>query len=124
MSNLVKYNSLNRDLLGIVNNFHDAFWGDPLFQLERNWRPTDVDETDTEYKVEVELPRFKREEIRVEVVKNTLQITAKNAKASYVRAFSLSDADFDKANVKLEDGVLSVVIPKVESSKTKVLEIK
>jgi HSP20 family protein len=124
MSNLVKYNSLNRNLLDIVNDFHDAFWGDPVFQLERNWRPTDVITTDTEYKVEVELPRFRKEEIRVEVVKNTLQISAKNARSSYVRSFSLSDADFDKSNVKLEDGVLTVTIPKLESSKSKVLEIK
>ena len=124
MSNIVKYNSLNGDLFDLVNSFHDAFWSDPVFQLERNWRPTDTTETDTEYKVEVELPRFKREEIKVEVVKNSLQITAKNAKTSYVRSFSFSDANLEKSEVKLADGVLTVVIPKAEAATAKLLEIK
>lgn len=124
MSNVIKYNELNRDLFDIVNAFHDSFWNDPLFQLERNWRPTDVSETASEYKVEVELPRFKREEIKVEVVKSALNVVAKNAKCHYVRSFTFNDADFDKADVRLDSGVLTIVIPKLKSSVSKVLEIK
>jgi len=124
MNSIVRYNALNKDLFGIVNSFHDAFWSDPVFQLERNWRPTDTVETDKEYKVEIELPRFKREEVKVEVVKNVLQITAKNNRTSYFRTFSFEDADFNKTDVKLADGVLTVIVPKDESSVTKLIEIK
>lgn len=124
MNSLVRYNSLNGDLFDLVNAFHEAFWNDPAFQLERNWRPTDTTETETEYKVEIELPRFKREDVKVEVVKNTLQITAKNGRTNYVRAFSLPDSNLDKAEVKLADGVLTVTVPKAETAKTRLLEIK
>jgi len=124
MSSLAKYNKLNGDLDVLFDSFHDAFWSDPYFQFTRNWKPTDVTETETNYVVEVELPRFKREEIKVEAVKGTVQVTAKNARSSYVRSFSLQYADYDKAEVKLENGLLTVTVPKKTEAQAKVLEIK
>jgi len=125
MNTLVKYNGVTSDLSDIVDRFHDCFWSDPVFQLNRNWRPTDVSETDKSVVVEVELPRFKREDIKVEVSNGKLSIIAKNQKSSYIREFSYTGLDFDLADVKLQDGVLRIEIPKISSEKTKkYLEVK
>jgi len=125
MNTLVKYNGVASDLSDIVDRFHDCFWSDPVFQLNRNWRPTDVSETDKSVTVEIELPRFKKEEIKVEVDNKKLSVTAKNAKSSYVREFSYNGLDFEKADVKLQDGVLRIEVPKLSSDKSKkYLEIK
>jgi HSP20 family protein len=126
MSNnqVTKYNGLNSDLIGLVDSFHDAFWNDPFFQLSRNWRPTDISETDNDYKIEIELPRFKRDEIRVEAAKGVLRVTAKNAKANYVREFGLPYANLNESDIKLADGVLTISVPKSGEGQTKQLQIK
>lgn len=84
-----------------------------------------MSETDKSVTVEIELPRFKKEEIKVEVDNKKLSVTAKNAKSSYVREFSYNGLDFEKADVKLQDGVLRIEVPKLSSDKSKkYLEIK
>lgn len=124
MSSITKYNALNEDLYGLVNSFHDFFWKDPIFQLERNWRPTDIQETADNYVVEIELPRFKKEEIKVEAIKNTLTVTAKNQRSTFSRSLSLADSDLEHTDVKLENGVLTILVPKFPSAKTKVIQVK
>jgi HSP20 family protein len=119
-----KYGSLNKDLVSIVEGFHDAFWNDPFFQLNRNWRPTDLIENDKEYRIEIELPRFKREDVRVEVAKGILKVAAKNARSSYIREFSLPYASLSDTNVKLADGVLTISVPKSGDGQLKVIEVK
>lgn len=124
MSNIQKYNSLNSDLFSWVDRIHDSFWSEPAFQLNRNWRPTEFNETEKEYNIEIELPRFKREDIKVEVTKGILKVTAKNSRSSYVREFSLPYVDYDHTSVKLEDGVLKIAIPKNSQGQTKFLDIE
>lgn len=122
---IVKYaGAPTTDIWGLFDRLHDDFWREPSFQLNRNWRPTDVDETESQYTIEIELPRFKREEIKVELTKGVIKITAKNSKSSYTREFSLPFVDSEKTEVSLENGVLRLVIPKNENGKTKYLTIK
>jgi HSP20 family molecular chaperone IbpA len=122
-ANITKYNNLNSDLDVWVNKMHDSFWNDPFFQLSRNWRPTDVVENETEYVLEIELPRFKKEEIKVEVSKGILKISAKNPRSTYVREFSLSYADLEKTISSLEHGVLTLKIPKNSNGVTKYIDV-
>lgn len=125
MSNAVqKYGGLNKELVSLVEGFHDAFWNDPFFQLNRNWRPTDVTENDEGYTIEIELPRFKRQDIRVETVKGYLKVFAKNQRASYAREFSLPYGNLHESDVRLADGVLTISVPKSGDGRPKVLEIK
>jgi HSP20 family protein len=124
MSNLIKFGSVPVGLLDFFDSFRDDFWKSPEFQLQRNWRPTDIVETETEYIVEIELPRFRREDIKVEVTKDVLKVTAKNSRSNFIREFSLAYVEFDRADVKLEDGVLKITVPKSENGKTKYLDIK
>lgn len=121
---MVKYAGIESDLSLLFDRMHDGFWKDPVFQLNRNWRPTDISESEKEYVIEIELPRFKREEIKVEVTKGVLKVVAKNARTSYVREFILQFSDFEKTEVKLEDGLLKITVPKNDLGKTKYIDIK
>lgn len=107
----------------MFDGLFQEFWTRPEFIFSRNWRPTDIQETDKGYKIEVELPRVKKEEVSVEVVDGVLTVSAKNDKLSFVRSFDYGDMDSENAQVKLVDGVLTVEVPKVPSS-IKKLEIK
>jgi len=122
---LVKYNSgIPTEFISLFDVFRDDFWKSPEIQFSRNWRPTDVNENEKEYNIEIELPRFKKNEIQVEVTKGILKVTAKNTRSSYIREFSLPFVELDKTDVKLEDGVLKIVVPKNANGQTKYLDIK
>jgi HSP20 family protein len=122
---LVKYNGgIPTEFLNLFDAFRDDFWKSPEIQFSRNWKPTDINENEKEYNIEIELPRFKKEQIKVEITKGVLKVVAKNDKSSYIREFSLPFVELDKTDVKLEDGVLKIVIPKSENGKTKYIDIK
>ena len=123
-ANITKYNNLNNDLDVWVNKMHDSFWNDPFFQLSRNWRPTDVEETESEYVLEIELPRFKKEDVKIEVSKGLMKVSAKNNKSAYIREFSLPYADLEKATSSLEHGVLKINVPKNNNGITKYIDVK
>lgn len=124
MSNITRYNADIRDVFELFDKMYDGFWKEPSFQLNRNWRPTEFSETEAQYTIEIELPRFKREEIKIEVVKGVIKVAAKNSKSSYLREFTLPYVNFDKIESKLEDGVLKLLIPKTSEAKSKYIEVK
>lgn len=124
---LVKYNNYQSLFDDWTHRIFNDVFSDPFFASTRNWALEDIKDNDKEYVLEVELPRFKREEIEVTTSENTLSIKAKNDKGRvYNRLFTVNNAIADKATVTLKNGVLSVSIPKVELEKPKVnrLEIK
>ncbi|BCD60927.1 MULTISPECIES: Hsp20/alpha crystallin family protein [unclassified Nitratiruptor] len=115
----------------------------PSTQSETIWMPA-VNEREDEkaYYVEVDLPGVKKEDINVEVKDNVLVLSGerkfkkeeedKGYKrvesffGKFERRFTLpADADAEKIEAKVEDGVLTIVIPKVEQKEnTKKIEIK
>jgi HSP20 family molecular chaperone IbpA len=107
-----------------IQALFDDFWHEPSFQLQRNWRPTDVTETDDGIKLEIELPGFTKEQVHVEVTDRSLKVDAKSKRSSYSRAFADSRINWVDANVKLENGVLTVSAPRTEKAKSKVLKIQ
>jgi len=101
-------------------------------QAENIWMPA-VNEKEDEkaYYVEVDLPGVKKEDINVEVKDNMLIVSGErkfkkeeNDKGykrveslfgRFERRFTLpADADADKIEASVEDGVLKITIPKVE----------
>ena len=102
-----------------------------------SWVPeVQTDETDDAYLVRAELPCMKRDDVNVELVGNELRVTGEvsqegNGKAlrhrqgkfAY-RASLPSDADPQKIDAQLTDGVLTVRLPKAPQAQARRIEIK
>jgi HSP20 family protein len=115
--------------------FHDEFdsfverafnwaWANPVWVTNRNYRFCDIKTENDKYTITVELPGYKKNELKLEVIDGSLQLTAENAKGKYVKSWSLSDSDLDKVTSKLEDGVLHINIPKLPKAEIKVVTIE
>lgn len=109
---------------------------------EGNWHPSvDVYERDDSYVLKADLPGVSKEDIKIDVDKNTLTLKGekkseeKVEKKNYVkversygsfsRSFSLSDkvnTEDIKANYK--DGVLEITLPKKEEAKPKEIKVE
>jgi HSP20 family protein len=101
------------------------------------WIPAvETEETDDSYVIRAELPGMKRDDIDIEVRGNELRITGevtedksgktlrhRQGKFAY-RATLPTDADADKADAQLSDGVLTVRLPKATQAQTRKVEIK
>ena len=126
-------------------NMLDDFFSDNWLQgrsLTRDTFKIDITETEKEYLVEAELPGIKKEEIDLGIEDDNLCISVnrteetdgggknKDAKnkdvknyihrerrsVSMSRRIRLANAKLDKIKAKLEEGVLSVMIPKAEKA--------
>lgn len=102
----------------------------------------DVTEGDKAYQVRAEIPGAKKDDIRVKIDRNFVSISAEVKKeqeqksgervlmretyfGSASRGFSLAHEIDDKAVVaKLEDGVLKLTLPKLESSGARTIAIQ
>lgn len=123
----------------------DDFFDDNFFKKEKNLMKTDIKEKKDKYVVEMDLPGFEKENIKLELNNGYLTITGKQEnnideeEEKYVhkerfygectRSFYVGD------NIKEEDieaefknGILKIDIPKkqeqIEQNETKQIEIK
>ena len=145
MAALVPFNRRNGNLtrtgtgVGFENfyNMLDDFFGDsamPNRNLLRDTFKIDIEETEKEYLVEAELPGIKKEEIDLNIEEDTLSITVNRSEeankegknyihrerriSSMSRRIRLAEANLSEINAKLNDGVLTVTIPKAEKIST------
>ena len=90
----------------------------------------------------MDVPGFTKDDIKIEVNKDSLIITAEKEEKNdekdgkkyihrerrygkYQRSFYLQDLDSDDINAEFKDGVLTIVVPKKEEKDTKkYIEIK
>ncbi len=130
------------NLMDVFNDFDRDFfrgWGRPEHMLYGKNAPrmmkTDVKETDEGYEVDVDLPGFKKEEIRLELENGTLTISTRKTlenkeekqgkvlrqercSGSMSRSFYVGDyVTEEDIKAKYENGVLSLTIPKKEAPK-------
>ena len=110
--------------------------------IEKNI-PVSINETDRGILIRAELPGFKKNEINLIVTENTIDIYASKKEERLERtervfrhektaeglrrAFTLPEkVDPDKSKAKFEDGLLTIILPKIsqEKKKKKKLEIK
>ncbi len=134
MAGLVPFNRRNSDLLNTGFNFDnmlDDFFADgwPFRRsLVADTFKIDVQENKTEYIVEAELPGAVRDDISISLNEGRLNIafnktenieeTDKNyihrerRTTSMSRSVILADADTEGIKAKLDNGVLSVTVPK------------
>ena len=118
----------------------DSFFVRPGFQPSA-WSPrADLYETDDEFRVELDLPAFDASDVHLTVERGVLQIrgerdvTTEREEADYhvrerhtgnfSRRFALPrNIDTDRVEAKLENGVLSVLLPKAAEAKPKQIEV-
>ncbi len=132
-----KNNSLARTNTGFEDfyNMLDDFFNDswlPGRSLARDTFKIDIEETDSEYRIDAELPGVKKEELELGIEGDNLSITVNRSEevnkdeknyihrerrsSSMSRMVRLANAKLDEAKAKLDDGVLTVTIPKDEKA--------
>jgi HSP20 family molecular chaperone IbpA len=114
-----KYN--NKSLLDEMNS---VFGGG--FSKLRDMK-TDIEETDKEYKLSIEVPGYNKDDISITCDKGYLTIHAINSKESdtkkeYIRkerytssiqrTYYLGDVNEDGIKAKLDSGILDICVPK------------
>ena len=106
------------------------------------WAPlVDISEDDKEYQIKVELPKVKKEDVKVTAEEGTLTIMGERkfekeekgkkyhrverAYGTFLRNFSLpDDASPAKVTAGFKDGVLTVHLAKTEQPKPQHIEVK
>jgi len=112
----------------------------PIFRFPSY--PVDVYETEKEVVVNLEVPGFKKEDLKINFEDDYLVVEGKKTEtqeekernywrkerrqASFRRIIPLpAEVDYEKAKASLKDGVLEIVLPKIKKEeKTKEKEIK
>ena len=129
--------------------FDNDFWGkkNPLYgKHAQNMMKTDIREKDDSYELDVDLPGFKKDEIKIQLKDGYLTLSAakgldkdeQDKKGNYIRreryagamqrSFYVGDAVAQEdVKAKFEDGILRLSIPKkdakaVETKKTIAIE--
>ena len=118
-------------------NMLDDFFRDgmmPSRSLLRDTFKIDIEERESEYLIEAELPGIKKEDIHLNIEDESLCITVDHSEevsnegknyihrerrvSSMSRRVRLADAKLDEIKAKLEEGVLSVTVPKETKTST------
>lgn len=113
-------------------------WGkrNPLYgKRAKNLMKTDVRETESSYEVDIDLPGFKKEDIKLNLENGYLTVSAqkgldkdeqdKNGRyirqerytGSCSRSFYVGDMKPSDVAAKYEDGILKISLPKVDQKK-------
>lgn len=121
-------------LLTRRNNLFDNFFNDPFFteayQNKQALMKTDIEDSGNDYVIEIELPGFKKEEVRAELKEGYLTIYAETVsenevkdQKNYIRkerySGSVKRSFYVGSGLKQEDvkasfenGILKLVVPK------------
>jgi HSP20 family protein len=141
MAGLIPFNRKRNDVTNIgfedfSNMIDDFFTGSWPFQrsLVGDTFKVDIQDNDTEYTVEAELPGVKKDDIEITLNEGRLNISVKREEVSedknkkYIhrerkyaqmsRSILLADANDENIQAKLEDGVLTIKVPKKEQVDT------
>ena len=112
------------------DSFERNFWNqrNPLYgKHAQNLMRTDVRETDTSYELDVDLPGFQKDEVKVDLDHGYLTISAaksmdrdkKDKQGRYIRqerhagqCFYVGDLKPEQIQAKYEDGILRLTLPK------------
>ena len=126
----------------MLNLMPRGFYLDDMFDEMKdnrinNQMKCDIYEDEKEYHIELDIPGYKKEEIRIESNDGILTITAKkhnenkeeDKKKKYIRkerfygkvsrSFSFTDIDEDKIDAKFENGTLLLNVPKKSKEEIK-----
>lgn len=144
MFDITPYRRIHNGTVQSYNPFRDfdslerAFFGSRDPELFK----TDIKDLGESFKLESELPGFKKEDIKLDLDDDTLTVTAerkseteeKDAKNNYVRrersygtfsrSFDVSEIDTQNISAEYADGILSVILPKKKAQEPKSTRIE
>lgn len=138
-------NTLNEEINSILRRSFDSIF--PEYVLAKETKgltiPVDIKEFENEYKIRVEVPGIKKENLDIELTKSHMTISAKKeeekeeknkkyhktefAYGNYSRTIYFpQEINVSDAEAKLEHGILCMTLPKIktEEEKIKKIEIK
>lgn len=98
-----------------------------LFDYEINSysRRFEAGEKDGNLTLTLELPGFKQSDVDIKLERGILTVSAKNARDEITQSINVGrDIDADKVEAKLEDGLLQIVLPKLDAAKPKRILLK
>ena len=130
----------DREPLSFFDGWFDDFM--PMFSRKEmkefnSIMKTDVKETEKDYILDVDLPGFKKEDVNLNLENGYLTISAKrehkvdneDRKENFVRrersfgqfsrSFYVGDVEQDEIEAHLENGILTIKLPKEEEKKAK-----
>lgn len=137
--------SVNDEISSILNRSFDSFFPEFIHneEFEKYAIALEIHEKDNEYNIKAEIPGVKKEEIDIDIDKNHITINAKRKEESksdtkgfrksefrygeFSRTvYFPSEIDIEKANAKLECGILNIEAPKkvIENQKCKKLTVE
>ncbi|MBC2603678.1 Hsp20/alpha crystallin family protein [Puniceicoccus vermicola] len=133
---LFKYDSSNQDpfagIDALLEQFGRGFRNTFSETLGTRQIPVNLYATEDAYEVRAELPGVRKADVSVEIENAVLEIKAKrqlddeNAKSevALVRRITVGDdVDTEQVKARLEDGILSVHLPKREARKPKAIKV-
>lgn len=122
----------NGDVFDVFENFFKPMFYDEQLDSMR----TDIKETDDDYKLSIEMPGFKKDEIKVSLDKGYLTVSAEKAEkeeegkeksAKYLRRecrvscqrsyYVGDDVQVDSVKAKYDNGMLELTVPKAAPKK-------
>ena len=141
MAGLIPFNRKQNDLMNIgfddfSNMLDDFFTGSWPIQrsLAGDTFKIDIQDNDKEYTIEAELPGVKKEDVEITLNDGRLNLSVKKEEVSenkskkYIhrerkyaqmsRSILLADADDEGIKAKLEEGVLTIQVPKKQHEDT------
>lgn len=107
-----------------------------------DWSPqVDIEETDKEFLIKVEIPEVRKEDVKITVDNGILSISGERKQekeekgkkyhriercyGSFNRSFTLPEnVDESRTKASFKDGMLNIEIPKSEAAKPKSIEVK
>ncbi len=108
---------------------------DSLMDCEKSEMKCDIYEKENNYIVEMDLPGYKKEDIKIECNKGNLIVSCEKQKeekdetkkyirrersyGKYSRSFYLGDIDQENIDASFKDGTLIITIPKIDEEKNK-----
>lgn len=101
-----------------------GFFGSPMISSERE-PMSDITITDKEVKIAVEMPGVSKENIKINVYDETVEVTSTDPKRKYHEVIEIPpETDIETARSNFNNGILEIVFKKKAETKPKGKEIK
>ena len=116
---------LNTRTEDALDRVFEGFFNSANTGLTRNYK---TETNDDNYIVEMALPGYEKKDIELSAKDNRLTIESSEHdawKRSFSKSFEIpSDVNNSKISAEMRNGILTITLPKVEQSKTKLINIK